>query len=99
MVDTAEKPPGRPMKYPYTFSAKLAQFPWKFYYNNQWIFRYWGLSVILCLPVFNSIRKLSKCKNLKFQLLLMSISLFSANSPENVAKWAEIRRKEREMHH
>ncbi|KAJ8976304.1 hypothetical protein NQ317_010258 [Molorchus minor] len=70
----------RPMKYPYTFTAKMVQFPWKYYFTNQWIWKYYAISFVLCLPVFNSIRKL-------------------ANSPENVAKWAEIRRREAAEHH
>lgn len=65
MSEAAEKPVGRPMKFPYTFSAKLAQFPYKFYFKNQWIYRYYVPAVILCLPVFNYFRKL--CKS--FQIL------------------------------
>ncbi|VEN36646.1 unnamed protein product [Callosobruchus maculatus] len=70
----------RPMKFPYTFSAKLAQFPWKFYFQNQWIWKYYAVAVVCCIPIFKSISNL-------------------ANSPENVAKWAEIRRKEAAEHH
>ncbi|KAJ8926064.1 hypothetical protein NQ315_009919 [Exocentrus adspersus] len=70
----------RPMKFPYTFSAKIAQFPFKFYLKNQWIWRYYAISVVVCLPVFKAISNL-------------------ANSPENVAKWAEIRRREAAEHH
>ncbi|VVD04360.1 uncharacterized protein LOC126964813 [Leptidea sinapis] len=73
--------PGRPMKYPYTFTAKAAQFPLKFYFQNQWIWRYWlGGGLILSIPIFYKIHKLS-------------------NSPENVAIWAEKRKKEAEAHH
>uniref|UniRef100_A0A2A4JH47 Uncharacterized protein n=1 Tax=Heliothis virescens TaxID=7102 RepID=A0A2A4JH47_HELVI len=71
---------GRPMKFPYTFSAKIAQFPLKFYVQNQWIWKYWAIGVVVSLPVFYKIHKL-------------------ANSPGNVAKWAEIRRKEAAEHH
>ncbi|KAK7874527.1 hypothetical protein R5R35_013106 [Gryllus longicercus] len=70
----------RRMVYPYTLSAKIAQFPLKWHLNNQWVWRYWFISIALCAPVFYSISRLS-------------------NSPENKAKWAEIRRKEREPHH
>ncbi|PNF34909.1 hypothetical protein B7P43_G01417 [Cryptotermes secundus] len=52
-------PPARPMKYPYTFSAKIAQFPIKFYFQNQWIWRYYFISLVLCAPVFYSISKLA----------------------------------------
>ncbi|KAJ3637760.1 hypothetical protein MTP99_001192 [Tenebrio molitor] len=79
MADRIAKP-SRPMKYPYTFTAKIAQFPFKFYIKNNWMWRYYPIAVVLCIPVFNSISKL-------------------ANSPENVAKWAEIRRKEAAGHH
>lgn len=79
MADAVEKPV-RPMKYPYTFSAKIAQFPYKFYFNNNWIARWYIVGVLLTIPVFKSISNL-------------------ANSPENVAKWAEIRRKEAAEHH
>ena len=54
-----EKPAGRPMKYPYTFSAKLAQFPLKFYIKNQWIWRYYFVAVAVCIPVFYKISKLA----------------------------------------
>ncbi|KAJ8723643.1 hypothetical protein PYW07_007623 [Mythimna separata] len=72
--------PGRPMKFPYTFSAKIAQFPMKFYVQNQWIWKYWMIGIAVSVPVFYKIHKL-------------------ANSPGNVAKWAEIRRKEAAEHH
>ncbi|CAK1583951.1 unnamed protein product [Parnassius mnemosyne] len=72
--------PRRPMKFPYTFSAKIAQFPLKYYIQNQWIWRYWFIGMGVCLPVFYKINKM-------------------ANSPENVSKWAEIRRKEAAEHH
>ncbi|KAJ9575958.1 hypothetical protein L9F63_007185, partial [Diploptera punctata] len=52
-------PPSRPMKYPYTFSAKIAQFPLKFYVTNQWIWKYYMVSLGLCLPIFYSISKLA----------------------------------------
>jgi hypothetical protein len=73
-------PPSRPMKYPYTFSAKIAQFPLKYYIKNQWIWKYYSMAVLVCLPVFYSIGKLSK-------------------SPENKAKWAEMRKRQATEHH
>lgn len=48
----------RPMKYPYTFSAKVAQFPFKHYIKNQWIWRYYLVAVGCCIPVFYKISKL-----------------------------------------
>lgn len=44
--------PARPMKFPYTFSAKLAQFPFKHYYDNNWVCRYYIYGVLLGLPLF-----------------------------------------------
>lgn len=56
----SDKAVGRPMKFPYTFSAKMAQFPWKFYFGKQWVWKYFGLSVIVCLPIFKKIHNLGK---------------------------------------
>ncbi|XP_046402505.1 uncharacterized protein LOC124168352 [Ischnura elegans] len=70
----------RRMKFPYTFSAKIAQFPLRWHIQNQWIWRYYFISVAACIPVFYSISKL-------------------ANSPENKAKWAEMKKKELAEHH
>ena len=65
VVKDFSKPPGpkgpsRPMKYPYTFSAKIAQFPYKFYWNNNWMFRYYPYGVLAALPVFVYISRKSK---------------------------------------
>lgn len=56
----AEEAPGRPMKFPYTYSAKIAQFPFKFYVQNQWIWKYWMVGILVTLPVFYKINKLGK---------------------------------------
>ncbi|XP_016988168.1 uncharacterized protein LOC108050802 [Drosophila rhopaloa] len=55
----AEKPAGRPMRYPYTFSAKIAQFPIKHYIKNQWIWRYYFIAAVACVPVFYKISRLA----------------------------------------
>lgn len=60
MSDAPAKPPGRPMKYPYTHAARFAQFPYKFYWKNSWLVRYWMYSTIICLPIFYSIQKMCK---------------------------------------
>ncbi|XP_059612029.1 uncharacterized protein LOC132258650 [Phlebotomus argentipes] len=70
----------RPMKFPYTYSAKIAQFPYKFYFTKQWIWKYYAVAVVCSLPIFYKISRL-------------------ANSPENKAKWAEMKRKELAEHH
>ncbi|KAK9730111.1 hypothetical protein QE152_g15462 [Popillia japonica] len=80
MADAAKAGPLRPMKFPYTISAKIAQFPWKHYFGKQFIWKYYIGGVLVCIPLFKKISNLS-------------------NSPENVAKWAEIRRKEAAEHH
>lgn len=52
--------PPRHMKYPYTLGAKIAQFPYKFYFKNNWIVRYYCFSLVLCIPIFKSISNLGK---------------------------------------
>lgn len=54
----ADKPVGRPMKFPYTFSAKLAQFPLKYYIQKQWIWRYYFISLAVTAPIFYKISKM-----------------------------------------
>ncbi|CAG9809325.1 unnamed protein product [Chironomus riparius] len=80
MAEEAPKPVGRPMRFPYTWSAKIAQFPLKWYVNSNPLWKYYFLGVIVALPVFYKVDRLS-------------------NSPGNVAKWAESKRKEAEEHH
>uniref|UniRef100_A0A1A9VYD4 Uncharacterized protein n=1 Tax=Glossina austeni TaxID=7395 RepID=A0A1A9VYD4_GLOAU len=53
MADKAEKAVGNPMKFPYTFSAKIAQFPMKHYIKNQWIWRYYFVALGVC-PQFRN---------------------------------------------
>lgn len=60
----APKPPGRPMKYPYTYSAKIARFPYKFYFNNSWYFRYWCYSLVATFPLIVYLHKAGKWKEL-----------------------------------
>ncbi|CAG9862629.1 unnamed protein product [Phyllotreta striolata] len=69
----------RPMKYPYTLTAKVAQFPLLHYIKHNWVWRYYIGGLILSAPVFWYITKIT-------------------NSPENVARWAEIKRREKEEH-
>lgn len=60
MSDAPAKPLGRPMKFPYTFSAKIAQFPYKFYIQKQWIWRYYLIGVAVSVPVFYKISSMGK---------------------------------------
>nr|XP_027237423.1 uncharacterized protein LOC113828617 [Penaeus vannamei] len=48
---------GRAMKYPYTLSAKIAQFPFSYYVKNQWVFKYYLLGVAVSIPVFSWFQK------------------------------------------
>ncbi|KAK5644521.1 hypothetical protein RI129_005821 [Pyrocoelia pectoralis] len=67
----------RAMRYPYTFTAKIVQFPYMHYFKHSWMYRYYSYALIISLPIFWKIQ----CK---------------ANSPENVAKWEEQKRKDHE---
>ncbi|KAG8228433.1 hypothetical protein J437_LFUL003910 [Ladona fulva] len=49
----------RRMKFPYTFSAKIAQFPLKFYIQNQWVWRYYFIGLAVTFPIFWSISNLA----------------------------------------
>lgn len=57
-----EKPPAdnsRQMKFPYTFSAKIAQFPIKFYINNNWLWKYYLYGFLVSIPIFYKIHQMS----------------------------------------
>jgi hypothetical protein len=60
MAGEAAEVPARPMKYPYTFSAKIAQFPLKFHVQNNWVWRYYLIAVGVCIPIFYKIDRLGK---------------------------------------
>ncbi|XP_070159947.1 uncharacterized protein Roh isoform X1 [Polyergus mexicanus] len=49
----------RPMKYPYTLLGKIAQFPFKYYMQHSWLFKYTVFAVGVSLPIFYKIQKLS----------------------------------------
>jgi len=49
----------RTMKYPYTLTAQIKQFPYKWMFKNQWIFRYWIYGCVVSLPVFWKISKMA----------------------------------------
>lgn len=56
----APKMSGRMMKYPYTFTAKIAQFPLQYYVKNVWLIKYYALGVGVTIPIFAWIQKLCK---------------------------------------
>uniref|UniRef100_A0A6G5AET0 Uncharacterized protein n=1 Tax=Rhipicephalus microplus TaxID=6941 RepID=A0A6G5AET0_RHIMP len=43
---------GRRMKYPYTLSAKIAQFPYKWHFQNFWFVRYFLCGGFVIYMVF-----------------------------------------------
>ncbi|XP_020291112.1 uncharacterized protein LOC109858362 [Pseudomyrmex gracilis] len=55
----SEDVPFRRMKFPYTFTAKFAQFPHAYYTKHSWLFRYWHIGILLTIPIFYKIQKLS----------------------------------------
>lgn len=87
--------PPRPMKFPYTFTAKLMQFPYRFYVEKCWVFKYWCISVVLCLPLFYKLERL--CEFLAGLDGEIYIFGFVAKSPGNVAQWKAL--QEKEKHH
>lgn len=99
MTEAPAEPVGRPMKFPYTFSAKIAQFPLKFHIKNQWVWRYYFIALGVCVPIFYKIDRLGKYFVIASFLHFIIFIPYAANSPANVAKWAEMKRKELEGHH
>lgn len=88
MADKAvEKPAGRPMRYPYTFSAKIAQFPIKHYIKNQWIWRYYFIAAVACVPVFYKISKLGLLR--KFYYLFIVLSIFICHLSSQLSRKQE----------
>jgi len=49
----------RTMVFPYTMTARLAQFPFKWYWKNEWLMRYYAYAIVICIPVFFWIQKKS----------------------------------------
>jgi hypothetical protein len=60
MSEAPVEAPARPMKFPYTFSAKVAQFPLKFHIKNNWIWRYYLIAVGVSIPIFYKIDRMGK---------------------------------------
>lgn len=56
MADTPSK--SRPMKYPYTTAAQIAQFPYRHYMKHSWLMKYWMIAIVVCAPLFIKIQKL-----------------------------------------
>lgn len=47
------------MKFPYTFTAKIVQFPIRHYIDNQWIWKYYFIAALVCIPIFYKISRLA----------------------------------------
>uniref|UniRef100_A0A182X6E2 Uncharacterized protein n=1 Tax=Anopheles quadriannulatus TaxID=34691 RepID=A0A182X6E2_ANOQN len=54
-----EQSVSRTVKYPYTYTQKIVQFPYKHYYKNQWIWRFYFISLGLSLPLFYKLHSLA----------------------------------------
>ncbi|XP_035742281.1 uncharacterized protein LOC118450562 [Vespa mandarinia] len=57
MADAPSK--SRPMKYPYTTAAQIAQFPYRHYFKHSWLLKYWMIAIVISAPLFMKIQKLS----------------------------------------
>ena len=51
---------GRPLPYPYTTGAQLMQFPYKFNFNNNWLYRSLPIGFLICIPTFYKFQVTSK---------------------------------------
>ncbi|TGZ49173.1 uncharacterized protein Roh [Temnothorax longispinosus] len=51
--------PFRPMKYPYTLTAKVAQFPYRYYVKHSWLYKYLLIGTLVSFPIFYKVQKLS----------------------------------------
>ncbi|XP_043462020.1 uncharacterized protein LOC122498390 [Leptopilina heterotoma] len=49
----------RKMKYPYTYSAKIAQFPYQYYFKHSWMIRYCCYAAIVVAPIIYQFQKMS----------------------------------------
>ncbi|XP_014602714.1 PREDICTED: uncharacterized protein LOC106786140 [Polistes canadensis] len=54
-----EKSKGRPMRFPYTFAAQVAQFPYRHYLKHSWLMRYWLIAIVVASPLFMKLQQLS----------------------------------------
>lgn len=60
VINMAEGTQYRPMKYPYTILGKLSQFPYRYYIQHSWLFKFTLIGGLLSLPIFYKIQKLCK---------------------------------------
>lgn len=53
------KDTSRQMKFPYTFTAKIAQFPLKYHIEKNWLWKYTIVGVVVSLPIFYKIHRMA----------------------------------------
>ncbi len=51
---------GRQMKYPYTLTAKIGQFPWKHHFTGHWLYKYYAFGIFATFPVYLWLNKQGK---------------------------------------
>ncbi|KAL1461332.1 hypothetical protein WDU94_013239 [Cyamophila willieti] len=66
MADAA-KAAGKRMDYPYTWTAKFVNFPWKLYFTKQWIWKTLPFSLLITLPMFYKISQGSNTESNKIK--------------------------------
>lgn len=60
--ESTPKDTSRQMKFPYTYTAKIAQFPLNFHFKNNWMWKYYVYGFIVSIPIFFKIHRLSNSK-------------------------------------
>lgn len=53
----ADEKLSRKMIFPYTFTAKVAQFPFKLHFKHHWMFPWFFAATVVISPVFYQIQK------------------------------------------
>lgn len=56
-MKTSESKMAAEMRYPYTMSAKVMRFPWKYHWTNARFLRYLTYAIIVTSPLFLKIHK------------------------------------------
>ena len=82
------------MKYPYTFSAKLALFPYRHHFQNHWVFKYYTFGLIASFPVFMWLSGKSIPDSFFYLSDPNLLSWFPVNSPGNIKKYEDQMAKE-----
>jgi len=77
----ADEKLSRKMVFPYTFTAKAVQFPFKLHFNNHWMFPWFIGAAVLVSPVFYLIQKAGNYifYNIPYQYYLSVIQISELN--------------------